>query len=150
MATMLFSYRSTISLFLRFYLFILAERGKEAEKEGEKHRKAASCTRLDPRLVPGPGIKPATLCCAGRCPTNRATPVRVQLFSFRIYFWCVSTTQWLSLELQFLKQVSTFQSPETFTSQGCVPSRPQSPGPQPLSPENQERADLPRQSGCPG
>ena len=45
--------------FLRFYLFILRERGKEGEKEGEKHQcVAASCASPTGDLACNPGMCP--------------------------------------------------------------------------------------------
>ena len=43
--------------FLRFYLFIFRERGREGEREGEKHQcVAASCVALTGDLARNPGM----------------------------------------------------------------------------------------------
>ena len=51
-------FKSTLLLFKKIdvfiYLFIFRERGREAEREGEKHQSVASHMRLDQ----GPGLKP--------------------------------------------------------------------------------------------
>ena len=69
--------------FLRFYLFIFRERGKEREREGVKHQcVVASCAPrtgepgLRPRHVPSMNIKPVTLWFAGRHSIHWATPAR--------------------------------------------------------------------------
>ena len=75
----LLEWQLSLSLFFfsRFYFFILRERGREGEKEGEKHQSVASLT-CAPRHVPWPGIKPATFRSAGRCLTNWTTLGRVR------------------------------------------------------------------------
>ena len=52
--------------FFRFYLFIFRQRGREGEREGEKHQCAlASCVHHNPGMCPdwelNLGIEPATL-----------------------------------------------------------------------------------------
>ena len=77
----------------RFYLFIFRGRGKEGEREGEKHR----CVReismcgwllhtpnwgpgLQPRHMPWRGIELATFWSAGWCSIHWATPARAQMY----------------------------------------------------------------------
>ena len=73
--------------FLRFYLFILRESGREGERKRnirvcEKYWSVASHTYPNRGLGPQPGIKPMTFCSAGWCPTKWASPVRVKPFLF--------------------------------------------------------------------
>ena len=79
-----------VNIFLRFYLFIFRKRGREGEKEGEKHwcvRKTVRCLSyahkrgpgLQPRHVPWPGIEPATFQLAGWRSVHWATPDRAPL-----------------------------------------------------------------------
>ena len=44
--------------FKDFYLFIIRERGREAEREGDKHRLVASHTPLTRHLSHNPGMCP--------------------------------------------------------------------------------------------
>ena len=47
------------SNFLRFYLFIFRKRGREGEREGEKHQRVvASCAPPTGDLVHNPGMRP--------------------------------------------------------------------------------------------
>ena len=69
--------------FLRFYLFIFRERGKEGEREGEKHQcVVASHTpptgdlASTPGMCPGLGTEPATLWVAGPGSIHWATLAR--------------------------------------------------------------------------
>ena len=70
------------SNFLRFYLFIFRKRGREGEREGEKHQRVvASCAPPTGDLacnpgMPGLGIKPGTLCFTVWCSIHWATPAR--------------------------------------------------------------------------
>ena len=83
----------------RFYLFIFRERGKEREREGEKHW----CVREtfigclsnapswapgpQPRHVPQPGIKPATFQFAGWRSNRWPTPAR----AIRVTSWKITS-----------------------------------------------------------
>ena len=63
------------------YLFF-RERGREREREGEKHwcekhQSVASHTHPQPRHVPWPGIELAIFHFVGQHPTNWATPAKV-------------------------------------------------------------------------
>ena len=82
------------SFFKRFYLFLERREGREEKRERntdvwEKHRLVASHTHPDWRLNPQPrhvlwlGIKLATSCFAGQCPTNSVSAIR-DLCSFLI------------------------------------------------------------------
>ena len=42
----------------RLYLFIFGERAREGEREGEKHRSAASCMHPTGDQIPNPGMCP--------------------------------------------------------------------------------------------
>ena len=80
----------------RFYLFIFRERGREGEREGEKHWCAretligcllhTSNWRSGPQLrhVPWLGIEPVTFHLAGPCPTRWTTPVRTCPFLHQV------------------------------------------------------------------
>ena len=54
-----------VYFFLRFYLFTFRQRGKEGEREGEKHQCVVACHVLPPtgdlacNQVPGLGTQPA-------------------------------------------------------------------------------------------
>ena len=77
--------------FLRTYLCIFREGGREGEREREKHphvrETSIDCLSHMPNWGPSPqprhvswlGIEPATLHFAGRYPTHWATPVRARL-----------------------------------------------------------------------
>ena len=101
--------------FLRFHLFIFRERGREGEREGEKHWcersihcLVASCTHpswgsnLQPRHVPWPGIEPVTFHFARWCPTHWASPVRATAW----YLIWKSNTYWkhLTQREKYLRQ----------------------------------------------
>ena len=82
-----------------FYSFIFRERGREREREGEKHQcvvvsHASLYWRPDqqPRHVPWLGIKPVTLGFTGWPSIHWATPARV----YRVFFiYChVICKQW--------------------------------------------------------
>ena len=49
-------------IFLRFILFIFRERGREGEREGEKHQSIASCTPRTEDLACNPGVCPDWNC----------------------------------------------------------------------------------------
>ena len=76
-------------LLFKDFIYLFFERGERREKNRErnidmreKHQWVASCMSLDwgptpqSRHVPWQGIKLATLCFRGQCPTNWATLVR--------------------------------------------------------------------------
>ena len=77
-----------ISFFLKKFYFFILERGREGEKEGEKHQctreTLIGCLSYAPSQGPGPqsrhvpwlGIELAIFRFAGQCPTHWATPVR--------------------------------------------------------------------------
>ena len=75
--------------FFNLYLFIFSQRGREGEREGEKHQcLVASCKPhtgkpgLQPRHVPQLGIELATIWFAGQRSIHRATPAGVYLPNF--------------------------------------------------------------------
>ena len=86
----------------RFYLFIFRERGREGEREGEKHQSVV-CLLLtpnyqgpgpNPRHMPGLGIEPATFWSAGQHWIHWATSVRARKGIFKannafVYYACV-------------------------------------------------------------
>ena len=80
--------------FLRFYLLIFREKGKERETyfSYTSHRLVASHKPQtpQPRHVPWPGIEPVTFQLIGQCPANWATPVRAKniLFSKSLLYSC--------------------------------------------------------------
>ena len=75
--------------FLRLYLFIFRGRGREGEREGEKHQCVISCLSLAPNWRPGPqlrhvtwlGIEPMTLCFTGLQSIHWAIPARARRIS---------------------------------------------------------------------
>ena len=77
----------------RFHLLIFRERGREGEREGEKHWSAASCSHpdqelnLQPSHVPWPWIEQTTFHFAERRPTNWATLVRADHASWTQLKW---------------------------------------------------------------
>ena len=73
--------------FLRFYLFIFRERGREGEREGKKHRSVVSLTPPTRDMVHNPDmcpdqIEPVTFGFAGWYPTHWDIPVRAWCLSF--------------------------------------------------------------------
>ena len=81
--------------FLRFYVFIFRDRGREEEREGEKHLLVASHTRRNwglipqPRHVPWPGIKAEAFRFVGQCPTKPRLPgFFYSLFRCSYYLGC--------------------------------------------------------------
>ena len=75
--------------FLRFYLFIFRERGKEGEREismcGCLSHAPYWGPGLQPRHVPWLGIKPVNLWFAGWCSIHWATPARAATYSWESY-----------------------------------------------------------------
>ena len=76
-------------IFLKIFLFILRERGREGEKEGEKHQCVVAShapptgdLAWQPRHVLWLGIEPATLWFAGWHSIHWTTPARVSLLIF--------------------------------------------------------------------
>ena len=74
-----------INFIILFYLFIFRERGREGEREGEKHQCVVPLARpllgagrsgLQPGHVPWLGIKPVTLWFTGQHSIHWATPAR--------------------------------------------------------------------------
>ena len=59
----MFSFLKNPLGFLRFYLFIFREKGREGEREGEKHRYARE-TLIGYLLTPPTGDRPTTQACA--------------------------------------------------------------------------------------
>ena len=83
---------STFFFFLKFYLFNFRERGREGEREGEKHQYVVSSLHIpywepgpQPMHVPRLGIKPAILWFSGRHSISWATPDRAH---FNILLGC--------------------------------------------------------------
>ena len=85
-----------IYLFLRFYLFIFRQRGREGETKGEKHQcVVASCTLTrdlaqQPRHVLWLGIEPATLWFTAQ---SVLSPLRPTSQSIIIYFFILKSTK---------------------------------------------------------
>ena len=84
--------KSILYIFRRFYLFIFRERGREGEREGEKHwcvrDTLISCLShspnwgpgLQPRHVPWLGIEPAAFQFTGQDSIHWVTPARAILY----------------------------------------------------------------------
>ena len=92
-----------ILYFYRFYLFSFRERGREGEREGEKHQCARDRSVATRTLQMG--TWPATQACAltgnrtfwfiGQCSVHRATPARAYLYFFVVVFFNKNHTPFL-------------------------------------------------------
>ena len=94
-------------LFLKDFIYLFLERGKEGKREGEKRMTCERCIHhiweIHPRVAspmpPAGGlahnprmcpdwIKPVTFLNAGQCPINWATPIRAGIVSLIIFLDC--------------------------------------------------------------
>ena len=85
----------TTIFFKKYFIYFFRERGKEGEREGEKHQCVMhGCLLQAPNRGPGPqpghvpwlGIKLVTFQFAGWCSIHWATPARVTIFFYLCYF----------------------------------------------------------------
>ena len=106
--------------FLRFYLFIFRQKGKDGEREGEKYQRVVT-SHAPPnwgpgsqsRHVPWLGIEPATLWFAGGCASHWATPARALSNDF-IHFTVVTfALEVIAAQSIFLVGIVSVRLPQT-------------------------------------
>ena len=88
-------------VFFKDFLFIFREKGREGERNGEKHwlvaprRPPTGDPSSNPNMCPDQELNQWPLWSMGQCPTYWATPVRAHTITFAFRSWkCLLSLAW--------------------------------------------------------